>query len=43
MWDPANDVTEAEVHKILRKRLVANKAPGRDGIKALYLKKVPDV
>lgn len=35
-------ITPAEVHQVVRKRMVVNKAPGADGIKAIYLKKVPD-
>jgi len=32
-----------EVHNLMRKRTIANTAPSDDGLKALYLKKSPDV
>lgn len=43
---PLNDedrVNALEVHRIMRKRSTPNTAPGEDGIKASYLKKVPDI
>lgn len=35
-------ITPMEVHYVMRKRTVANTAPGDDGIKALFLKRSPD-
>lgn len=41
-WNEEDQVTFAEVHNFMRKRMTANTAPGRDGVKALYMKKSPD-
>lgn len=42
-WSEENSITEQEIFEVTRKRKGGNnKAPGMDGIKALYLKKIPD-
>lgn len=42
-WNPEDAITFTEIHNLMRRRLVSNTAPGEDGIKALLLKKTPDV
>lgn len=42
-WNSDNKITIAEVHQVMRKRKINNTAPGRDGIKATIMKKVPDI
>lgn len=41
-WNNDDDIIFPEVYKVICKRPVANKAPGKDGIKSAYLKRVPD-
>jgi len=41
--DDEDKITALEVHRIMRKRSTPNTAPRADGIKALYLKKVPNI
>lgn len=41
-WDERYNITEAEVFSILR-RANTNKAPGSDGIKSIFFKKIPEV
>lgn len=41
-WNEADDITREEVYKIVKKRVIKNKAPGDDGIKASYIKLVPE-
>lgn len=41
-WNEEDSITVQEVHRIVRKRTAKNKAPGIDGLKASYIKRVPD-
>lgn len=41
-WDENDCVSEVEVYNILKKAK-ANKAPGPDGIKSIFLKRVPEI
>jgi len=42
-WRDEYDVDISELCNILRKRSGANKAPGMDGIKAIFLKHIPEI
>lgn len=42
-WNEENSITEAEIFQIVKKRANANKAPGNDGIKSIFLKKIPEI
>jgi len=42
-WNEEHDITVQEVYNIVKKRSISNKAPGMDGIKSIFLKKIPDV
>lgn len=44
-WNDENLISSQEIGKIIKKRnkSITNKAPGIDGIKSLYIKKVPDI
>lgn len=41
-WKEEDSITVQEIHRIVRKTKAKNKAPGIDGLKALYIKRVPD-
>lgn len=41
-WNPDDDVTLAEVCNIMCKRMNVNKAPGMDGIRTVFLKRIPN-
>lgn len=42
-WDENHEIVPGEVFRNIKKRQVANTAPGPDGVKAIVLKKVPEV
>lgn len=41
-WDEKYSITEAEIFNILKKRANANKVPEIDGIKSIFLKRIPE-
>lgn len=42
-WQEDNAISEAEIFQIIKKKASSNKAPGMDGIKSIFLKKIPEV
>lgn len=42
-WNEEDDITEAKIFQVLKKRANATKVPGMDGIKSIYLQKIPEI
>lgn len=41
-WDDKDDITVQEIYKIIKMKKSTNKAPGIDGLKSTYFKKIPN-